>query len=99
MGGLQSTAMFSRRLFFDARLRQPILFAQPMTVLPFVVAPDAVDVESLAIRAERREDCGIRAALQEQLIDFVADRSGPPSDFAFWTVGRLGASQGLRVES
>ena len=54
------------------------------------VAPDVVDVEALAVPAKSREDCGIREALQEQLIDFVADHFGPPSNFAFWTVGRLG---------
>jgi len=36
--------MFGRRLLFDARLRQPMLLAQPMSVRPFVIAAEINDV-------------------------------------------------------
>jgi len=57
--------MFNGSLFFDARLRQPMLFAQPMAVRPFMIAAQIDDRQFLTVGTQSLNDSPVRPAVEE----------------------------------
>ena len=92
-GRINAAKKLGGRFLFGPGVGEPMLLAQPGPIRAFMIAPKVIDVETSASGAKGFEDGRKREAIEQELIDLVANGRGQPSDFA---LGPVLGSGGLR---
>ena len=70
------------RFLFGPGVGEPMLLAQPGPIRAFMIAPKVIDVETSASGAKGFEDGRKREAIEQELIDLVANGFGQASNLA-----------------
>ena len=61
-----------------------------VAVSPFVIAAKIDDRQPLTVGTQSLDDGPVGPAVEEQVIELIANGFVPPGDFPLWPVGRLG---------
>ena len=82
LGGVFSVEDIGKGFLAGKEFVAPVLFIEPGSVGEFLVLGDVVMGEAFAVVAELLDDFGVGNAVENGVIDLVADGFGEASDFA-----------------
>jgi len=71
-----------REVGFGRDLIEPLALKEPVLVTASLPFPDVGDIEVLAVVAEALDDVGVGKAVEEHLVDLVANGIGETGDFS-----------------
>jgi hypothetical protein len=87
LGGIEVGGEVGGGFLTSASFFEPGLFEEPILVTAFFPLRKVIGFEVFALVTEALDDVGVRDAVEEPMVDLVADGFGEASDFAVAAVG------------
>ena len=95
LGGIVAVEKVGKGFLASTEVVAPVPFTEPGLVGEFLVLGDVVMGEAFAVVAELLDDFGVGNAVENGVIDLVADGFGEAGDFAVAGTGMSGCDCGL----